>query len=297
MKIGSVISMVYKVLGFFCYYFAGILFIIGFFYDEKILNYDYLSSKIIIIIIGIFLVYWGNKLLKLEKKLLEYLDGYGYLHDKVINLEEIPVFRDIPCDGDIYYTYVLIKLNKFEIKNINLLGAIILKWIKDGIISYYKKDNKNILDFTKKNDFDNEFEYKLFNMIYESSNDGILDVNELKEWASNYDMKFLALFSSMENNIINKLKKEFHIYHRINVEDCFYLYVMDDKIYNDSIKLYGFMKFLEEFSLLDKKDINDLQLWEDYMIFATLFGISDKVNSQLKDLIPNVADLDIYNLL
>ena len=70
------------------------------------------------------------------------------------------------------------------------------------------------------------------------------DINEFNIWAKNYDMRILGLFIRMETEIINQLKKKFHIYHRVTEDECFYQYVMDDKVYNDSVKLYGFKKFL-----------------------------------------------------
>ena len=110
-------------------------------------------------------------------------------------------------------------------------------------------------------------------------------------------MKFLGLFAKLETEIVNYLKKKTYIYHRITEEECLYDYVMDDKMYQDSVELYGFKKYLEEFSLMDNKEIKDLKLWNEYLIFAALFGISDKVFKQLKELSPNIEEIDIYDLI
>ena len=39
------------------------------------------------------------------------VNGYGYKNNKVINKKETPLFRDIPCNKDIYYANTLTKLN------------------------------------------------------------------------------------------------------------------------------------------------------------------------------------------
>ena len=43
----------------------------------------------------------------------------------------------------------------------------------------------------------------------------------------------------MVNDTINSLKSDGHIYRRVNKDECKKKNVMDDKIYEDSIQLYG----------------------------------------------------------
>ena len=47
-------------------------------------------------------------------------------------------------------------------------------------------------------------------------------------------------------------------------------------------KLHALAKFMQEFSSMDRHEIPELVLWEDYMIFATAMGIADKVAEQLE---------------
>ena len=63
---------------------------------------------------------------------------------------------------------------------------------------------------------------------------------------------------------------------------------MDDKIYEDSKKLYGLKLFLQEFSRIDTKEVLEVHLWDEYLMFAYLFGIADKVAKQLKNMYPEV---------
>ena len=51
----------------------------------------------------------------------------------------------------------------------------------------------------------------------------------------------------------------------------------------------GLAKFMEDFSLLDEKELPDLVLWEKYLVYATAFGIADKVIEQIKAKYPEVA--------
>lgn len=54
----------------------------------------------------------------------------------------------------------------------------------------------------------------------------------------------------------------------------------------------AFEKFMEDFSMLDQKDIPDVVLWEKYLVFATAFGISEKVLKQLKVVYPQIDDIN-----
>ena len=40
--------------------------------------------------------------------------------------------------------------------------------------------------------------------------------------------------------------------------------------------------FMSEYSLISEKGMNDLVIWEKYLIFATAFGLSDKVIKEFK---------------
>ena len=57
-------------------------------------------------------------------------------------------------------------------------------------------------------------------------------------------------------------------------------------------KWKAFEKFMEDFSMLDQKDIPDVVLWEKYLVFATAFGISEKVLKQLKVVYPQIDDIN-----
>lgn len=57
----------------------------------------------------------------------------------------------------------------------------------------------------------------------------------------------------------------------------------------------GLKKYMEDFSLLNEKDIPDLELWEKYLVYATAFGISDKVIEQLKVVYPHFNEMNNKN--
>ncbi len=60
-------------------------------------------------------------------------------------------------------------------------------------------------------------------------------------------------------------------------------------------QVLGFKKYLEENVHMADKSIWEANLWQEYMVYATLFGIADTVIGQLKELFPERApEVDYY---
>lgn len=55
----------------------------------------------------------------------------------------------------------------------------------------------------------------------------------------------------------------------------------------------GLKKYMEDFSMLNEREVPELVLWEKYLVYATAFGIADKVLKQLKVKYPEFSD-DAY---
>ena len=52
----------------------------------------------------------------------------------------------------------------------------------------------------------------------------------------------------------------------------------------------GLKRYMENFSLLNEREVPELALWEKYLVYATAFGVADKVLSQLKIKYPELND-------
>lgn len=111
----------------------------------------------------------------------------------------IEYYRDIPCNGDLLKAYYVACIYKLFKNKTYILGALILKWVKDSLISIeqkkqglFKKEN-TIIVFNEKNpdSITNLREKELFNMFYESSIDGILENKEFEKWCKNNYSKII----------------------------------------------------------------------------------------------------------
>ncbi len=53
----------------------------------------------------------------------------------------------------------------------------------------------------------------------------------------------------------------------------------------------GLKKYMEDFSLLNEREVPEIEIWERFLVFATSFGIAEKVIKQLKIVCPDLEQL------
>lgn len=67
---------------------------------------------------------------------------------------------------------------------------------------------------------------------------------------------------------------------------------------NDYSKWKAFRKFLKDFGRFDEKELPEITLWEKYLVYASIFGIADRVGKTMKvkfsEINPNVDSGDFW---
>ena len=224
---------------------------------------------------------------------------------KTIKMSEMNNYRDIPCNGNIFDAFLLADIYNLNSKRTDLLGAVLLKWLKEGKIKIIKKQKKtlfstkevNAIDLNKETTGYSTLEQSLYKMMYDASKDGILEENELKKWCNNNYSKFFRWFDTVidttRQNYVNNGKivesKEGKILKKR-------VFTLDDSLNEEAIKLAGLKKFLKEFSRIDERQPLEVEFWQDYLIFAQIFGIAKEVSKQFKKLYPEIYENNNYNI-
>lgn len=240
---------------------------------------------ILIIIFGVNTSEYGTKKLKFNKGM------------KRIKMKEINYFRDIPCDKDIFKAYWVACQYGLVEKKTDFLGAILLKWLKNKNIEnttvtsgLLKKEERAIKLLN--NDGLNEKEKELYDMMLTSSGDGVLESNEFTRWCKKHYKKILDWF----NEVIDNETMEFVNNGLIREEKkLFKTYYVSDNMYEYAKQMAGLKKFLNEFSNINKRESIEVNLWEEYLMYAQIFGIAKKVAKEFKKLYPDVITEDTYN--
>ena len=66
-----------------------------------------------------------------------------------------------------------------------------------------------------------------------------------------------------------------------------YKYYLDKSLKEKAYQLAGLKNFLLDFSKINDRKGQEVSLWEDYLIYAQLMGIADKVEVQFENIYPD----------
>lgn len=219
-------------------------------------------------------------------------------------IKEAPYYRDIPCEKDIFKMfYVAFSTGQMKRKT-DVMGAVILKWLKEKKISIRKEEtgifkNKEetcvILDRNVADEIVNEYEKKLYLLMYEASKDGILEKKELERWCSNNYQTILGWFDKVLAIEKEALLGDYSLYRtkegKILKKKRIHF---TDNLIQEAINISGLKKYLNDYTLINKREAIEVELFEEYLMFAQLVGIADKVAKEFKDLYPEVIEASSY---
>ncbi len=240
----------------------------------------FLAFPILVAIILLSLnkgVFYGTKKLKFSKEIKKVKDA--------------PYFRDIPCNKNIFEAYwIACQFGLVNSKN-DFLGAVLLKWIKDKNIEKVVKD-KYVLKFNNKKNL-TDVEIELYDMMEESSIDGILEKNEFVKWCRKHSSMILNWF----NKIIDEQTMNYVSSGLIYEEKALFnkKYLVNSAMKEYALQMSGLKKFLNDFSnIKDRKSI-EVMLWQEYLMYAQIFGIAKEVAREFKNLYPDVITEEAYS--
>ncbi len=226
--------------------------------------------------------------------------NYGQLGKRIPR--DVPYFRDIPCNNDIFKAYYIAYQYGIIKNKTDILGAIILKWLKAGIIRtenreggmIFKKENTVIILGDDSNrQFDNEKETELFHMMHIASKDGILENKEFEIWCRNSYNKILRWF----DGILREQRENLNSDGLLTSTGSGVMgtkYTATPELKNEAMKLAGLKKFLLEYTLIPDRQAIEVKLFEDYLIFAQMMGIAKQVSKQFKELYPDMIEQTNY---
>ena len=220
--------------------------------------------------------------------------------------DKIEYYREIPCNKDLdvaYWVCYQYYVSADSVLNRGIIGAIFLKWFKEGKIAINKNQNKKIefkdnnysIDLSKIDYVENEVENSLIAILKSAAGKNeILEPNELKNWCKyNYE-NMKNWFDNILNYTERKLLEQGLI--TKGYSDGIAVRNVSPKLKEDALKLKGLRRFLLDYSLISEKEYIEVQIWEEYLIFAQLLGVADKVQEQFSKLYPNFKSYTILDM-
>ncbi|MBP3766130.1 MAG: DUF2207 domain-containing protein [Bacilli bacterium] len=236
---------------------------------------------------------YGTKKLKFSKDFKKLPTG-----------NNLNMFRDLPCNKDIKRAYWIAGEYGLMKKKTDFLGSMLLKWIKEEKVkvvneakgTVFKREDTKIVFNTPSIETGDINEDNLYKYMYEASRDGILENKEFERWCTKHYSKMLNWFDKVIDSETDKLVKEGKI-DKIESNSLFKSteYKVNDSMYEEAVKMAGLKKFFKEFDNMSDKEAIDVHLWEEYLMYAQIFGVAEKVAKQFKKLYPDVITDYDYN--
>lgn len=233
-------------------------------FGEKI----YIVTYILFLILCVYMNYYGIRHIQSKK--------YG----GIVNEKKIDYCRELPKWIDLETAYASLyycsKISTKKLKN-GIIGAFLLKWSNDNNILITDKGNRVFSIDLKSGDFEKtELEQELYDLLkIAAGSNNIIDNKELKIWSRSH-------------------KSVLEIWHKKLLSST-----TNDNLKLEAEALLGLKKFLLDYSLIDERRHIEVKLWEHYLIYAQLLGISDEVNKQFSKIYPDyskIGELSVMNL-
>ena len=240
---------------------------------DKLLSLLSVTLSLFVPLFGI--LYGGKKMTKRQRKKILGVD-----------LKDISWSRDLPFKGDILESeWVLSGIGEDKKKH-DIAAAFILRMLKNGQLSMSKdRDGKIEISFNDKADISSlpEPEQELYAMMKDASgSDVILQDKEFSRWSkkSRNRSRILKWSESIKRAGASQL-----------VSDG---WMQGGNLTIDGQEqargVVGFKKYLQDYTLLSERQSREVALWQDYLVFAALYGIADQVSKELKDINPEAFD-------
>lgn len=183
--------------------------------------------------------------------------------------------REAPFGGSIpVAAHLLSEGNRLLLHNAKTercIGAYFLKWIQEGIVTPVKAEDGHFdIQFPEQEpSFADDPEKSLYKKAFEAAGaNRILEKGEFDSWAKKHYRSLEGWPNSLKKYGSSKLSE-----------------FSGDKI-AESAKLLQFQNFLNEFTVSREREVPEVHLWGQYLVFAQIFGIADKVAKGFEKMYP-----------
>ena len=219
-------------------------------------------------------------------------------------------YRDVPYKGHIEELYYMLSEENFSSME-SMMTAYFLKWIKDGVSAaqtvqqglIFKKDEtafalasaEKLLSLKEKM---GDYESKFFNIVMEAAGENrILESKELSKHArrnyksfEDWEQEMLAHSEQLLTN------RGYYSFKKRKV----LFFTQDVKVITQSgtelrDNIQKFNNFLSDYSLLAERESVNVHLWDEWMIYAGMLGITEKVKEEFKKIYPQYEAETVYH--
>lgn len=256
-------------------------------YDEELTPFEEVLSYIILFGVPALIIFLIFLMFKRRREIKKFYRESQY-------------YRDVPNGGDIEVSYFLSRQFNVAHDESLIIGALMLSMINGGSIEPETAEDVGFFGKTKQTvnlklvkPPKTAVENRLYNVLVSAAgDDGVLQEKELERYAYKNPKSINSIMDGAEEDG----KAQFINRGGAVKNSCRRIKHLTESGKDELSQVMGLKKYLDEFSLISERSVDETIIWQDYMVYAALFGIADKVISQLKKLYPDrIAEFENYN--
>ena len=131
-------------------------------------------------------------------------------------------------------------------------------------------------------------------MMKQASHDGVLESKEFVRWCKKHYGQILSWFNAVIDNQTKIYVNNELIIEKNNIFGR-KIYIVKDEMKEYGLQMAGLKNFLKDFSNIKDRESIEVMLWQEYLMYAQIFGIAKKVAKEFKDLYPDVITEEVYH--
>lgn len=233
---------------------------------------------------------------------------------KIHNIKDIPDIKNIeklhsnkvPYDENLEDLYLLMT-NAFPLENNfeNLINAFLLKWINERAITFIKDEkdhgvfNKSLdkITINKAPTSMGEVEKSFFSYLEEASkkrSDRSITISYFEDYMESNNKSLINLIEILEKESLKSLVEKGYI-KKIQGKKNKQKLLLTPSGMDLYKNILAFKNYLEDYENIDIENIESPQILDLYIIYAALFGISEKVYQSFEKIYPDYGTNSFYN--
>lgn len=271
--------------------------------EGKVLEDKFPFKIFFLIILGLFAI------IGLLVKVISDANPY-----KIHNIKDIADIKNIeklhsskiPYDGNLEDLFLLL-INAYPLEDNfeNLINAFLLKWINEGAITFTKDEkdhgvfNKSLdkITINKAPSTMGNVERSFFSYLEEASkkrSDSSITESSFEDYMEDKDESLVDLIESVENESLESLVKKGYV-EKIQMKKNKQKLLLSPSGMDLYKNILSFKNYLEDYENIDIENIESPQILDLYIIYAALFGISEKVYQSFEKIYPDYGNNSFYN--
>lgn len=201
-------------------------------------------------------------------------------------MRSVDYFRDAPNGGDMNVTWKL-GSSCGLCRDDALLGAYLLRLISDGALEPVGESDdpkQTALRLIRPPRTENAYDDAFYTVLEAAAGaDGVLQGKELERYTRDNGKPLWLFVDSCTRQAMQTLIRE----GCLRGAECDNRGDLTEAGRRQLDEILGLKRFLLDFSLIHERGVRETVLWQDYMIYALLLGIADRVAPQIKELYPD----------